>query len=72
LERVVASRFWMFLTITTSSGGRRVRSSGFVVDERGEDWVNCPKEPNAPNSEDTNEDPLTPVNIFRIEDHLPG
>jgi hypothetical protein len=66
LERVVASRFWMFLTITTSSGGRRVRSIGFVVDERGDDGVNCPKEPNAPNSEDMKEEPLASVNIPHI------
>jgi hypothetical protein len=61
LDRVVASRFWIFLTITTSSGGRRVRSSGFVVDERGDDGVNCPKEPNAAKSEDMKEDPLDNV-----------
>jgi hypothetical protein len=61
LDRVVASRFWIFLTITTSSGGRRVRSSGFVVDERGDDGVNCPKEPNAPKSDDMKEGPLDDV-----------
>lgn len=54
------------MTITTSSGGRRVRSIGFVVDERGDDGVNCPKEPNAPNSEDMKEEPLASVKIPHI------
>jgi hypothetical protein len=51
LERVVESRFWMFLTMTTSSGGRDERSRGRVVDEMGEVGVKTPKDPNAPKSE---------------------
>lgn len=38
--------------MTTRSGGRGVRSRGRVVEERGEDGVKSPKEPNAPESED--------------------
>ena len=54
LDFVVASRFWMFLTMTTSSGVRGVRSRGRVVEERGEVGVKSPKDPNAPASEVVN------------------
>jgi len=46
----MGSRFWMFLTITTSSGGRGLRSRGLVVDDRGEEGVKLPNDPNAPKS----------------------
>jgi hypothetical protein len=51
LERVVGSRFWMFLRMTTRSGGRADRSSGFVVEDSGDDGVKSAKLPNAPKSE---------------------
>jgi hypothetical protein len=51
LERVVGSRFWMFLRMTTRSGGRADRSSGLVVDDSGDDGVKPAKLPNAPKSE---------------------
>ena len=41
----------MFLTITTSSGWRGVRSTGRVVAERGDKGVKSPNDPNAPKSE---------------------
>src|SRR5436190_282288 len=47
--RVTGSRFWMFLMITTRSGGRSVKSTGFVVEDNGESGVNSP---NVPNPED--------------------
>jgi hypothetical protein len=38
--------------MTTSSGGRGVRSRDRSVEERGDDGVKSPKEPKAPNSVD--------------------
>jgi hypothetical protein len=41
----------MFLRMTTRSGGRADRSSGLVVDERGDVGVKLAKESKAPKSE---------------------
>lgn len=54
LDFVVGSRFWTFLRMTTSSGGSEVKSRGRVVEERREEGVKSPKDPNAPESEDMN------------------
>jgi hypothetical protein len=51
LERVVGSRFWMFLRITTRSGGRADKSSGLVVEESGDEGVKSANEPKALKSE---------------------
>jgi hypothetical protein len=51
LERVVGSRFWMFLRMTTRSGGRADRSSGLVVEESGDEGVKSANDPKAPKSE---------------------
>jgi len=50
--RVIGSRFWIFLTITTSSGGRELRSRGLVVEESGDDGTKSPNDPKPPKSED--------------------
>jgi len=51
LERVVGSRFWMFLRMTTRSGGSADRSRGLVVEERGDEGVKAANEPREPKSE---------------------
>ena len=51
LERVVVSRFCMFLRMTTRSGGRAERSSSLVVGDSGDDGVKSPKDPKARKSE---------------------
>jgi len=51
LERVVVSRFWMFLRMTTRSGGREERSSSLVVEDSGDDGVKLSKDPKARKSE---------------------
>lgn len=55
LALVVASRFCMFLAITTSSGGKEPRSRGRVVEESGEEGTKSPNDPKAPNSDIVNE-----------------
>jgi hypothetical protein len=44
----------MFLTITTSSGGRGLKSRGRFVEESREEGVKSPNDPKPPNSEDKN------------------
>jgi len=43
------------LTITTSSGGRGVRSRSRLVDESGEEGVKSPNDPNDPNDPNSGE-----------------